>query len=64
MQKKSKEMGLREMQIVSDGTLERLVACRWPGNIREQEHAVEGVFILNRRLELRSPVENANFTFL
>ncbi|MBW1673561.1 MAG: sigma-54-dependent Fis family transcriptional regulator, partial [Deltaproteobacteria bacterium] len=48
MQKKSREIGMREMPSLAQGALERLMAYPWPGNVRELENMVERALILSR----------------
>jgi transcriptional regulator with GAF, ATPase, and Fis domain len=48
IQKKSREIGMREMPSLAQGALERLMAYTWPGNVRELENAVERALILSR----------------
>jgi transcriptional regulator with GAF, ATPase, and Fis domain len=48
IQKKSREIGMREMPILAQGALERLMAYAWPGNVRELENTVERALILSR----------------
>jgi transcriptional regulator with GAF, ATPase, and Fis domain len=48
IQKKSREMGMREMPTLPQGALERLMAYTWPGNVRELENAIERALILSR----------------
>jgi transcriptional regulator with GAF, ATPase, and Fis domain len=48
IQKKSREIGLRNMPSLAPGALERLIAYSWPGNVRELENAVERALIVNR----------------
>ena len=48
IQKKSREIGMREMPSLAQGALETLMAYSWPGNVRELENAVERALILSR----------------
>lgn len=48
IQKKSREIGMREMPSLAQGALERLMAYPWPGNVRELENTVERALILSR----------------
>jgi transcriptional regulator with GAF, ATPase, and Fis domain len=48
MQKKSREIGMREMPSLAQGALERLMTYPWPGNVRELENTVERALILSR----------------
>jgi len=48
IQKKSREIGMREMPALAQGALERLRAYTWPGNVRELENTVERALILSR----------------
>jgi len=47
-QKKSREMGLGDTPTLMPGSLDRLMAYHWPGNIRELENAVERALILSK----------------
>jgi transcriptional regulator with GAF, ATPase, and Fis domain len=47
-QKKSREMGLGDMPTLTSGSLDRLMAYHWPGNIRELENAVERALIVSK----------------
>ncbi|MBW1802997.1 MAG: sigma-54-dependent Fis family transcriptional regulator, partial [Deltaproteobacteria bacterium] len=48
IQRKSREIGIREMPSLAQGALESLMAYPWPGNVRELENAVERALILSR----------------
>ncbi|MBN1382808.1 MAG: sigma-54-dependent Fis family transcriptional regulator [Deltaproteobacteria bacterium] len=48
IQKKTQEIGMREMPSLAPGALEAVMAYPWPGNIRELENAVERALILNK----------------
>jgi len=48
IQKKSREIGMREMPSLAQSAFERLMAYPWPGNVRELENAVERALILSR----------------
>jgi len=48
IQKKSQEIGIREIPTLGQGALDNIMAYSWPGNIRELENAVEKALILNR----------------
>jgi transcriptional regulator with GAF, ATPase, and Fis domain len=48
IQKKSRDIGMREMPSLAQGALERLMAYPWPGNVRELENAIERALILSR----------------
>jgi transcriptional regulator with GAF, ATPase, and Fis domain len=48
LQKKSLEIGLRDIPSVAPEGLERLMAYPWPGNVRELENAVERALILSK----------------
>ena len=48
IQKKSREIGIREIPSLSQGALEKLIAYSWPGNVRELENTVERALILSR----------------
>ncbi|MBN2061914.1 MAG: sigma-54-dependent Fis family transcriptional regulator, partial [Deltaproteobacteria bacterium] len=47
IQKKSQEIGLREIPPLAHGALENIMAYPWPGNIRELQNAVERALILS-----------------
>jgi transcriptional regulator with GAF, ATPase, and Fis domain len=47
IQKKSQEIGLREIPPMAHGALENIMAYPWPGNIRELQNAVERALILS-----------------
>ncbi len=49
IEKKSKEMKRINIPAPGTGTMERLMAYHWPGNIRELENAVERSLILDRQ---------------
>jgi len=48
IQKKSREMGLRQTPALAPEALDRLMAYAWPGNVRELENAVERALILSK----------------
>jgi DNA-binding NtrC family response regulator len=48
MYKKSREMGFRDVPVLSGDAIGRLLAYGWPGNVRELENAVERELILSR----------------
>jgi len=48
LQKKSREIGLKDIPSVAPDGLERLIAYPWPGNVRELENAVERALILSK----------------
>ena len=48
IQKKSREMGMRDIPALSQGALERLIAYSWPGNVRELENTAERALILSK----------------
>ncbi|MBN2063054.1 MAG: sigma-54-dependent Fis family transcriptional regulator [Deltaproteobacteria bacterium] len=47
IQKKSQEIGFREIPPLANGALENIMAYAWPGNIRELQNAVERALILS-----------------
>jgi transcriptional regulator with GAF, ATPase, and Fis domain len=49
IQKKSKEMKRINIPAPAPGSVDRLMAYHWPGNIRELENAVERSLILDRK---------------
>ena len=48
IQKKSREMGMRDIPALAQGALERLIAYPWPGNVRELENTAERALILSK----------------
>ena len=48
IQKKSRDIGMREMPPLAQGALERLMAYTWPGNVRELENTIERALILSK----------------
>jgi hydrogenase-4 transcriptional activator len=48
MQTKNREMCLNGYPTLAPGAIERLMACEFPGNVRELEHMVERELILSR----------------
>ncbi len=48
IQKKTREIGLRETPPLAKGALEKLMPYSWPGNVRELENAVERALIRSR----------------
>jgi len=48
IQKKAREMGMKDMPTLAQGALERLMAYTWPGNVRELENTVERALILSK----------------
>jgi len=47
LQKKTRDMGRKDMPVLAPGALERLMAYPWPGNVRELENMVERSLILS-----------------
>jgi formate hydrogenlyase transcriptional activator len=47
LMKKAKEMGLRKKFILTPGTMDRLIAYQWPGNVREIQNVIERAVILS-----------------
>jgi transcriptional regulator with GAF, ATPase, and Fis domain len=63
LQKKSREIGLKEIPSIAPKGLDRLIAYTWPGNVRELENAVERELILSKGAplafdDLRSPFKS------
>ena len=52
MTKKSREMGLVEIPVLSQGAIDRLMQYDWPGNVRELQNAVERAIILSQGMPL------------
>jgi transcriptional regulator with GAF, ATPase, and Fis domain len=48
LNKKQREMGLKQPLTLAQGAIDRLTAHTWPGNVRELENAVERAIILSR----------------
>jgi len=48
LQKKSLEMGLKEIPSLAPHALDQLVKYKWPGNVRELENSVERALILSK----------------
>jgi len=48
VERKSREMNLKEIPLVEPKMLERLREYNWPGNIRELQNLIERALILNR----------------
>ncbi len=48
MERKSKELKIRELPPLAPGTMEALQRYHWPGNVRELENVVERALILNQ----------------
>ncbi|WP_306549487.1 sigma 54-interacting transcriptional regulator [Desulfobulbus sp.] len=46
--KKAKEMGIKNIPAIVPGALEQLMQYRWPGNVRELENMVERELIIQR----------------
>ena len=55
LQKKSHEMGRKEIPPLAPGTLEHLMAYSWPGNVRELANTIEHALILNKGEPLTLP---------
>jgi transcriptional regulator with GAF, ATPase, and Fis domain len=45
IEKKAREMNLRDLPVIASGSLEKLQDYRWPGNVRELENMVERTII-------------------
>lgn len=48
LRKKCREMNIRSVPLISAGSMARLQAYPWPGNLREMENLIERMLILNR----------------
>jgi transcriptional regulator with GAF, ATPase, and Fis domain len=48
LERKSKELKLRNLPTLAPGTMEKLQAYEWPGNVRELENLIERELILNQ----------------
>ena len=46
--KKSREMGLVDIPVLTQGAIDRLMQYDWPGNVRELQNAVERAIILSQ----------------
>lgn len=46
--KKAKDMGIKNIPVIAPGALERLMQYNWPGNVRELENLVERELIVQR----------------
>ncbi len=46
--KKAKDMGIKNRPVIAPGALERLMHYNWPGNVRELENLVERELIVQR----------------
>lgn len=51
MERKSRELKIRDLPPLTPGILDRLQAYHWPGNVRELENLVERELILNQMTE-------------
>ncbi len=47
MQRKAREMGLKQIPTLAPHAIDRLMNYRWPGNVRELQNAVERALILS-----------------
>lgn len=48
LERKSKELKIRQVPALAPGALEKLQAYHWPGNVRELQNIVERALILNQ----------------
>ena len=47
--RKSRELKLPKIPVLTPGTIDRLMAYHWPGNVRELENVIERALILNKK---------------
>jgi DNA-binding NtrC family response regulator len=47
MQRKAREMGLKQIPTLAPHAIDRLMSYQWPGNVRELQNAVERALILS-----------------
>jgi transcriptional regulator with GAF, ATPase, and Fis domain len=52
IERKTKELKLKERPVLGQGAIDRLVAYDWPGNVRELENMIERALIQHRGGEL------------
>jgi len=68
IERKTKELKLRDSPKLAAGAIDALMAYKWPGNVRELENVIERAMILHRGNPLRfddlglSPAEPINAT--
>ncbi len=51
LERKSKELKIRDLPSLAPGAVEKLQAYKWPGNVRELENLVERALILSQMTE-------------
>jgi transcriptional regulator with GAF, ATPase, and Fis domain len=63
LERKSKEMKIHTVPVITAADIERLKAYSWPGNVRELENLIERALIQSRGRKENAPLRFEHFTF-
>lgn len=63
LERKSKDLKIHTMPVITAADIERLKAYSWPGNVRELENLIERALIQSRGRKESEPLRFEHFTF-